>query len=272
MKLLGAHLSISKGIETVQEQMDLLNCETCAIFLTNQKRFSNPPISSDTAATFQKLVKNPKILLPHAPYVINLAYFSEKHFDCFLDDLIRCNDLGIKYYNIHPGSDTFKSGKKETARCIAENLNRAHKLVPNVVICIENMAGQGNTFGSTFEELAEIIEQITDKSRIGITLDTCHMFCAGYDIRSAENFEKIMKEFDRIVGFKYLKALHLNDSKNDFNTKKDRHECLGKGFIGLDAFRYIMQSENFENIPMVLETPLPELYGDELKLLRSFIK
>lgn len=273
MKLIGAHLSIAKGIETIQEQMDLLDCETCAIFLSNQKRFVNPPIAKEKAEKFKKNVRNREILLPHGSYVINLANPENisKHMGCFIEDLMRCSDLGIRFYNLHPGSDTTGLGKEKTAKFIAENLNLAIKTVPNVVILIENMAGQGNTYGRTFEELSLLISHIEDKSRIGITLDTCHMFAGGYDIRTAESFEKVMKEFNEIVGFEYLKAMHLNDSAIEFNSRKDRHENLGKGFIGLDAFKYIMNSPYFEDIPMVLETPKAELYKQEIALLKSFV-
>lgn len=272
MKIIGAHISIAKGIETIQEQMDLLNCNTCAIFLSNQKRFDNPPLTSDKIQKFKKLVKNRDVILPHGPYVINLANPEkiEKHFECFIQDLARCHDLGIRLYNLHPGSDTTGLGKEATAKFIAENLNKAMEKIPDVVILIENMAGQGNCFGRTFEELSLLISHIENKDRIGVTLDTCHLFVGGYDIRTPESFEKIMKDFDRIVGFKYLKAMHLNDSMTDFNARSDRHESIGKGKIGLEAFKYIMRSPYFEDIPLILETPKPELFKEEIALLKSF--
>lgn len=272
MKTIGAHVSIAKGIETIQEQMDLLKCETCAIFLANQKKFDNPPIPKEKIEKFKNMVKNKEVILPHGPYVINLANPEKisRHFETFIQDLTRCHDLGIRLYNLHPGSDTTGMGKEKTASFIAENINKAMKIIPDVIICVENMAGQGNCYGRTFEELKMLIDHIEDKSRIGITLDTCHMFVGGYDIRKAESFEKIMQDFDRIVGLKYLKAMHLNDSMTEFNSRSDRHESLGKGKIGLEAFEYIMQSPYFDNIPMVLETPRPELYKEEIALLKSF--
>jgi deoxyribonuclease-4 len=173
-------------------------------------------------------------------------------------------------YNIHPGSDTKGIGK-EALELVSVQLNRAMKDVPSVIILLENMAGQGSVCGRTFEELAYIIEHIEDKERIGVTLDTSHLFGAGYDIRTAENFEKIMREFDRIVGLKYLRAMHLNDSKCELDSRKDRHEQIGKGTIGIEAFRYIMNSSYFEDIPMILETPNPLEFGKEIALLRSLI-
>lgn len=274
MKLIGAHLSISKGLHTIQHQMDILDSETCAIFLKNQKRFESTDLNPLEVEKFKKMVKNPNIILPHGSYLINLANPEtvEKNMNCLLDDLKRCNILGITLYNLHPGSDVKKLGVSEAIKLISSNINIAMKKVPNVVICIENMAGQGNVVGKNFKELKMIIDGVEDKSRIGITLDTCHLFAAGYDIRTAEGFEKIMVDFKEIVGLEYLKALHLNDSKADLGSKIDRHESLGKGKIGIEAFRYIMNSKYFEDIPMVLETPEPEKYKDEIILLKSFIR
>lgn len=273
MKLIGAHLSIAKGMEKLQEQMNILGCETCAMFLKNQKRYASKELTKLEIEKFKKTIKNPEIMLPHGSYLINLANpeTMEKSMECFLDDLRRCQSLGIRFYNLHPGSDTKGLGKEKTAQLIAANLNKAHKAVADVVICVEIMAGQGNVYGSTFEELRSLIDKIEDKSRIGITLDTAHMFGAGYDIRTAEEFEKRMQEFQEIIGLEYLKGMHLNDSAAEFGSKKDRHESIGKGKIGIEAFKFIMKSEYFEEIPMVLETPYPEKYAEEIKLLKSFI-
>lgn len=274
MKLIGPHLPVGKGLHTVQEQMERLSCETCGLFLKNQRRYGFSPLDEEAAAQFRNDVKNPAILLPHGSYLINLANPEtfEKGYSCLVDDLRRCNELGIRLYNVHPGSDTGKLGIKAALDLIAKNLNRVMREVPGVIILIENMAGQGRVCGKNFDELREIISGVEDKDRIGITLDTCHMFCAGYDIRTSELFEEVMKEFDRKVGLKYLKAMHLNDSMNEFNTKKDHHESIGKGKIGVEAFRYIMNSKYFENIPMILETPDPTKYAEEIALLKSFIE
>ncbi|KAL6122672.1 Endonuclease IV [Nucleospora cyclopteri] len=271
-KLLGAHLSISKGIHSVQLQMDNLKCDTCAIFLKNQRRFSFKPLEEEVVEKCRKSIKNPSILLPHGSYLINLANDKEERsYKVFLDDLIRCNQLEILLYNFHPGSNTQKN-LREAIENLSKAINKAHKEVPNVIICIENMAGQGNVLGRTFEELAEIIKLIEDKERIGITLDTCHLFGGGYDIRTRDKFKKVMDEFDQKVGLKYLKAMHLNDSKCVLDSRKDRHEHLGKGFVGLEAFKFIMESELFDNIPLILETPDPAKYKEEIDLLRQFEK
>jgi len=273
MKLIGAHLSIAKGLHTIQQQMNLLKAETCAIFLRNQRRFESPALTDEEVTKFRSAVKNPALILPHGSYLINLANPEsvEKNMTCLLDELRRCHRLGIQLYNIHPGSDTKKLGQKGAIDLMCKNINRAQAEVPDVIICVENMAGQGNVLGRTFEELNMIIQGVQDKERIGVTLDTCHMFAAGYDIRTAEGFESVMKSFDEKVGLKYLKGVHLNDSKFDLGTRKDQHESIGNGKIGLEAFRYIMNSEYFEDVPMVLETPLAEKFEEEIKLLRSLI-
>lgn len=271
MKIIGPHLSVSKGLFTVQKQMNILKCETCGLFLKNQKRYDSIPLTKEDISRFVKEVKDPGILLPHGSYLINFANpeIFEKSYSCLVDDLNRCKMLGIAMYNIHPGSDVKKLGSETALKLISTNLNKVMEDVSEVIILIENMAGQGNVCGRTFEELRTIIEGVNDKERIGVTLDTCHMFAGGYDIRLPENFQKIMDEFDRVVGLKYLKALHLNDSATEFNSRKDRHECIGKGKIGVEAFRFIMNSPIFENIPMILETPNPEKYGNEILLLRG---
>lgn len=270
MKIIGAHLSISKGICTLQKQMEMLGCNTCAMFLKNQRRFDSKPMDEQSAEEFRRVTKNPGIMVPHSSYLINLANPDtiEKSYACLIDDLKRCDRLGIVYYNIHPGSDVKRMGDKALL-LIATNINRALEEVPNVVILLENMAGQGTVCGRTFAELSLIIQNINDKRRIGVTLDTCHMFGAGYDIRTASGFENVMQDFDRTIGMRYLKAVHLNDSKCDLGSRKDRHEQIGKGKIGVEAFKYIMNSDYFEDIPMVLETPDPLKYRDELALLRS---
>ncbi|KAI5148320.1 hypothetical protein ENBRE01_0253 [Enteropsectra breve] len=271
MKIIGFHLSIQKGMWTIQEQMDMLKCDTCALFLKSQKRHENPPLLEETIAKFHQMVRNKELLVPHGPYIINLANpeTEARTYANFIDDIKRCHALGIKYYNIHPGSDVKEIGK-EAIKLVASQINNAHREVSDVVILLENMAGQGRTLGRNFEELRDIISHIEDKERVGVTLDTAHLHGAGYDIRTAEKFESVMCSFNEIVGLKYLKAVHLNDSKVAFGSNNDRHETLGKGQIGTDAFKYVMQSPYFDNIPIVLETPDPLLYPAELEMLRNF--
>lgn len=271
--LIGAHVSISKGIHNIQLRMDEIGANTCGLFLKNQRQFSSKPLTKAAISQFRNVVKSPELLVPHGSYLINLANPStiEKSYGCLIDDLQRCQALGIVYYNLHPGADTEKLGDK-ALKLIAEQINKAHKEVSGVTILLENMAGQGTTCGRTFEELAAIISQVEDKSRIGITLDTCHLFGGGYDIRTEDKFESVMKEFGRVVGLSYLKAMHLNDSKHALNSRKDRHESIGCGLIGLEAFRYIMNSKHFIGLPMILETPDGGRYKEEIDLLYSLIK
>lgn len=251
--------------------MQLLNCDTCALFLKNQKRFDSTPYSQEAIQLFRNKVKNRELLLPHGSYLINLANAEsvQKTYACFVDDVNRCHQLGIKLYNVHPGSDVHKIGK-DALKLVAQQINRVHQDVPDVTILLENMAGQGNTLCRYFDDFAFIFDLVADKSRVGVTLDTAHLFGAGHDIRTPEKFEQVMKEFERIVGMRYLKAMHLNDSKCTLGSREDRHEEIGKGLIGIDAFKYIMRSSRFDNIPLILETPNPENFKNEIAMLRSF--
>lgn len=270
--LVGAHLSISKGIHTVQEQMDVLKADTCAMFLKSQRTYNFKKIKDEDVSKFREHVLCPELILPHSSYLINLAnpeMMSGKGLDVFVDDLERCNLLGIKMYNIHPGSDVNKMGRG-ALELVSENLNRVLSMVPNVMILVENMAGQGSVLGSSFEELRAIIDGVKDKSRVGVCLDTCHLFGAGYDVRTEESFQTVMDRFDSVVGLRYLKAMHLNDSKGGIGSKTDRHASIGQGAIGIDAFKFVMASEMFVGMPLILETPDPSSYGKELDLLRSF--
>ncbi|ELQ76223.1 Major apurinic/apyrimidinic endonuclease/3'-repair diesterase APN1, partial [Trachipleistophora hominis] len=271
--LIGAHLSIAGGIWKVQERMESLNATTCALFLKNQRRFAFTPLEPKSIQKFKKLVKNADVLVPHGSYLINMARNDKaerkKHFECFHDDVARCSSLGIKLYNVHPGSDVDNLGKKALEN-VADAINEVNRMEPNVTIVIENMAGQGRVLCSKFEGIRDLIELVHDKNKIGVCLDTAHLFGSGYDLRTKEKCERTFGEFDRIVGMKYLKAMHLNDSKEDLGSKKDRHESIGKGKIGLEAFKFIMKDERFENVPKVLETPDISCYKEEIAMLRSF--
>jgi len=227
-----------------------------------------------------------KHILPHGSYLVNLAQAepekAEQAYNCFLDDLQRCEALGIKLYNFHPGNTGPHPRSQAIAR-IAANLNKAHKATKTVVTLLENMAGSGNVIGSTFEDLRDIIDLIDDKSRIGVCIDTCHSFAAGYDIRTPESFKKTMERFSNIVGMKYLKALHLNDSKAPFSSHRDLHANIGTGFLGLQAFHNVVNFEPFQHLPVVLETPIEKkgqdgkvfedknVWATEIKLLEGLI-
>ncbi|EJW02098.1 apurinic endonuclease (APN1) [Edhazardia aedis USNM 41457] len=269
VKLLGAHLSTSNGLHTLQEKMEKLSIKTCAFFVRNPRGFSSKALTDAELLKWKSSIQNPEILLPHAPYIINLANKEQcsKHLEVLEHDLEKLSILGVEYYNLHPGSDVSKLGKDGALKLIISNLNKLKN--KKVTVVIENMAGDGKKVGGKFEDLRYIVNNVQNKEKIGVCLDTCHMFAAGYDIRKPEKFEAVMKDFDRIVGLKYLKGVHLNDSKHNIASNKDRHEEIGKGCIGIECFKYIMNSDYFNDIPMILETPEPDNYLNEIKLLRS---
>lgn len=191
----------------------------------------------------------------------------------FLDEMQRCEQLGLKLLNFHPGSHLNKISSEEASLDrVAESINISLDQTGGVTAVIENTAGQGTNLGYKFEHLAHIIDKVEDKNRVGICLDTCHSFTAGYDLRTSEACDKSFGEFEEIVGFEYLRGMHLNDSKPDLGARVDRHESLGKGKIGLECFRYIMNDDRFDEIPMVLETVNPEIWPEEIALLYSMQK
>ncbi|KAI5190325.1 hypothetical protein NECID01_0917 [Nematocida sp. AWRm77] len=273
----GAHLSMQGGVHTVFERMDAVGGRAVGMFLKNQKTYNAKPLEEKDIKEFQRLSgEKHACILPHASYLINLAQpdpeKAEKSYLLFLDELKRCDALNISLCNFHPGSNVGKLPVEKACKLISDNINKALKETQKVVAVIENMAGQGNVMGSTFKEIRMIIDGVEDKSRVGVCLDTCHLFGAGYDIRTKESFASVVKEFDDVVGLKYLKGMHLNDSKMPLGSKRDRHESIGKGLIGLEAFSFIMNSSIFSNIPLILETPNPEKYKEEIHLLYTLIK
>jgi AP endonuclease-1 len=262
-----------------------------ALFLKSQRKWSSPPLSPEARDQFKAFCLEHKYdaarhVLPHGSYLVNLAQpdpeKAEQAYTCFLDDLQRCEELGIRLYNFHPGS-TGKHPRLEAIGRIASQLNKAHKATSRVITVLENMAGSGNVIGSTWEDLRDIIALIDDKSRIGVCIDTCHTFAAGYDLRSPEAFKKTMDSFANIVGMPYLKALHLNDSKAPLSSNRDLHANIGTGFLGLRAFHNVVNFSPFQNLPMVLETPIDkkgpdgkviedkQMWATEIKLLEGLI-
>ena len=215
----------------------------------------------------------PRHILPHDSYLINLGHPEEekrqKSLEAFIDELQRCSQLGLDRLNFHPGSHLKQISEEECIDRIAMSMNEAIKMVEGVNLTIENTAGQGSNLGWRFEHIAAIIERIDDKSRVGVCIDTCHMFTAGYDIRTREAYDATWKEFDTIIGFKYLKGMHINDSKPDLGSHVDRHDSLGKGKIGLDAFHFLMNDPRMDDIPLVLETIDETIWAQEIELLYS---
>jgi len=262
-----------------------------ALFLKSQRKWTSPPLAPEARDQFKAFCKEhnydaAKQILPHGSYLVNLAQpdpeKADQAYTCFLDDLQRCEALGIKLYNFHPGS-TGKHPRPEAIARIAAQLNKAHKATSSVITLLENMAGAGNVIGSTWEDLRDIIALIDDKSRVGVCIDTCHSFAAGYDLRSPEAFKKTMDSFADVVGIKYLKALHLNDSKAPLSSNRDLHANIGTGFLGLRAFHNVVNYAPFQDLPMVLETPIDKkgddgktvedkgVWATEIKLLEGLI-
>ncbi len=215
----------------------------------------------------------PKHVLPHDSYLINLGHPElekrQKSYDAFVDEVERCMQLGLDRLNFHPGSHLKKIPESECLDAIAENMNRTLDVTEGVSLVLENTAGQGSNLGWKFEHLGHIIDKIEDKSRVGVCIDTCHMFTAGYDIRTKEAYDVSMAEFENMVGFQYLKGMHLNDSKPDLGSHVDRHHSIGQGKIGLEAFRYIMNDPRMDDIPLILETIDNTIWAEEIKLLYS---
>ncbi len=278
MKYIGAHVSASGGVENAVKNASEIGADGFALFTKNQRQWTAKPLSEESVNKFKKLTDeygfNADGILPHDSYLINLGHPEpekrEKSYNAFIDEIKRVEQLGLKYLNFHPGSHLKKISETECLDFISDNINKAINETEYAVLVLETTAGQGSNLGYKFEHLAYIIDKIQDKSRIGVCVDTAHIFAAGYDIRTKEAYEKTMNEFDEIIGFKYLKGMHINDSKAKFASRVDRHHSLGKGEIGIDAFKFIMQDERIDNIPLILETVEPAVWAEEIQLLKSF--
>lgn len=268
---LGAHVSAGGGVHNSITNALFIGANAFALFLKSQRKWENPALKPEHSLSFKNMCTEHKyeankFVVPHGSYLVNLAAKdsekSKQAYDSFVDDLKRCEELGIKLYNFHPGN-TNGEPRDEALGRIAACLNRAHQETNGVVTLLENMAAANNTIGGTFQDLAGIIERVADKTRVGVCLDTCHAFAAGYDLRTPEAFAATMKEFDDVIGSKYLRAVHLNDSKAPFNSRRDLHFNIGFGFLGLRAFWNVVNEKRFWGIPLVLETPIDEEKKDE---------
>ena len=274
----GAHVSASGGVHNAPLNAAALGANAFALFTKNQRRWQAKSLEEDVIQAFKKNCSennlNPDQILPHDSYLINLGHPEpealQKSREAFLDEIQRCEQLGLVYLNFHPGSHLRKISESDCLSRIAESLNWAIEQTDSVIAVIENTAGQGSNLGYSFEQLAEIIHQVEDKSRVGVCIDTCHMFAAGYDIRTQEHCAEVFEQFEQIVGFEYLKGMHLNDSKGGLDSNLDRHHSLGQGEIGLEIFRFIMQDDRFRGIPLILETIDETIWTDEIQLLRQF--
>ena len=277
MKYIGAHVSASGGVEQAVLRAVDIGANAFALFTKNQHQWKAPRLKAETIEKFKRFCQvhhfTADQILPHDSYLINLGSPEveglEKSRIAFIDEMERANQLGLKLLNFHPGSHLNKISEQDCLARIAESINIAVSKVPNVIAVIENTAGQGSNLGYRFEHLAEIIEQVEDKSRMGVCLDTCHTFSAGYDISSLEQCEKTFAEFEQVVGFKYLRGMHLNGSKTLLGSRKDRHDTLREGTIGTAFCEFIMKDDRFDGIPMILETINPDIWAEEIKFLRT---
>jgi deoxyribonuclease-4 len=279
MKRIGAHVSTAGGVENAPLNAQKIGAKAFALFTKNQRQWKAKPLSEESILAFRENLLKVDIaadyVLPHDSYLINLGHPEsagiEKSRDAFLDEMQRCEQLGLKFLNFHPGAHLSKISEDKSLDRVAESINISLDKTTGVTAVIENTAGQGTNLGYKFEHLAHIIDKVEDKSRVGVCLDTCHTFTAGYDLRTSETCDQTFAEFDRIVGFKYLRGMHLNDSKPELGSRVDRHDSLGKGKLGLEVFRYIMNDDRFEEIPMVLETIDESIWANEIALLYSFV-
>lgn len=277
MKRVGAHVSTSGGVENAPLNAKEIGARAFALFTKNQRQWKAKPYTDDNIEKFKQNCEEagylPEQILPHDGYLINLGHPEKeglkKSRDAFLDEMQRCEQLGLRMLNFHPGSHLRKISEKVCLKRIAESINTALDKTRGVMAVLENTAGQGTNMGFRFEHIASIINDVEDKERVGVCLDTCHTFTAGYDLRTKETFEATMDEFDRVVEMKYLKGMHLNDSKPDMGSRVDRHQSIGKGKLGVETFRFIMNDSRFEEIPMVLETIDETIWAEEIKLLYS---
>ena len=278
MKNIGPHVSASGGVENAPEAARELGATAFALFTKNQRQWVSPPLSQKSIDLFKERCVNygfsADYILPHDSYLINLGQPDDVKLEqsraAFLDEMQRCEQLGLKMLNFHPGSHLKMIPIDECLARIAESINIALSKTQGVIAVIENTAGQGSNVGFEFAQIAQIIDKVEDKSRVGVCIDTCHTYSAGYDLKTDAGYESTWRQFDEIIGLNYLRAIHLNDTKKEFASRVDRHDSIGKGFLGIDFFRRFMKDARFDNIPIILETPDDSLWKEEIALLRSF--
>lgn len=277
MKFIGAHVSAAGGVDQAVIRAHELEATAFALFTKNQRQWKAAPLPEDVIEKFkvacEKYGYSSNQILPHDSYLINLGHpvdeALEKSREAFLDEMQRCEQLGLSLLNFHPGSHLMQIDEDKCLEKISESLNIVLSQTEGVTAVIENTAGQGSNLGFRFEHLAKIIDGVQDKSRVGVCIDTCHAFAAGYDLRTEEECIQTFKHFEDVVGFKYLRGMHLNDAKSAFNSRVDRHHSLGEGNIGKTVFSWMMRDPRFDGIPMILETVNPDIWKDEIAWLKS---
>lgn len=280
MHYIGAHVSASGGVHHAVANALAIGANAFALFTKNQKQWKVPPLTDDQIGLFRHAMADAGFsasqVLAHDGYLINLGNPDRDKrrisVDSFIEELRRTGQLGLDRLNFHPGAHLNRIDPDESLLLVAQGIDEALQETEGVFAVVETTAGQGSALGRTFEELARIIELSKHPERIGVCIDTCHIFAAGYDIRTTRGFFSVMEEFDRILGFDRLMGMHLNDAKSAYGSKVDRHAPLGSGNLGLEPFKALMADSRFQNIPLILETNDPGLWSKEIELLRSFAK
>ena len=275
MKYIGAHVSASGGVEFAPVNAHEIGANAFALFTKNQRQWVSKPLTEENIRLFKenctKYNFQTDYILPHDSYLINLGHPEEEGWEksraAFLDEMQRCEQLGLKLLNFHPGSHLNKISIEDCLALIAESINLTLEKTKGVTAVIENTAGQGSNLGSEFWQLRYIIDRVNDKSRVGICLDTCHTYTAGYDI--VNDYDKVFDEFEKEVGFEYLRGMHLNDSKKELGSHVDRHDNIGQGLTGSAFFERLMKDSRFDNMPLILETPDESKWAEEIAWLRS---
>ena len=277
MKKIGAHVSASGGVSNAPLNAAKIGADAFAFFTKNQRQWSSKPLELKEIDNFHKACEAHQIdinnILPHDSYLINLGHPEKeklrKSRNAFVEEMSRCEQLNLTKLNFHPGSHLKQVDEGVCLNLISESINIALDKTESVTAVIENTAGQGSNMGYRFEHLATIIDGVEDKARVGVCIDTCHAFAGGYDLSTYESTRNVFNEFDKIIGFKWLKGMHLNDSKKKLGSRVDRHQSIGKGEIGMEAFRFILQDPRFNNIPLILETIDSSIWEQEIIMLRE---
>lgn len=277
MKYIGAHVSAAGGVENAPQNAARIGANAFALFTKNQRQWNAKPLTAESIEAFKRNLQatgiDPRHVLPHDSYLINLGNPDiekrEKSLKAFINEARRAEQLGLQLLNFHPGSHLGRISEDECLSLIADGMNAAMAETDSVKLVIETTAGQGSNLGYCFEHLADLIERSEAPERVGVCIDTCHIFASGYDIRSGAAYRATMDEFERIVGFEKLMGVHLNDAKSELGSRVDRHNSLREGNIGETGFRLIMQDPRFDDIPIVLETPDPDRWPEEIEWLRS---
>jgi len=277
MKYIGAHVSTTGGVENAPLNANTIGAKAFALFTRNQRQWKSAPLTEKSITLFKTRCKEfryeTKHILPHDSYLINLGHPEaeglQKSREAFLDEMQRCEQLGLDRLNFHPGSHLNQISEEECLIRIADSVNWALSQTKGVCAVLENTAGQGTNLGFRFEQLAYIIDKVEDKSRIGICIDTAHTLAAGYNIRTKESFEETFRHFNDVIGFSYLRGMHINDSKKELSTHVDRHDSIGKGVMGMTTFQLLMDDPRFDDIPLILETPDETLWAEEITKLYS---